>query len=370
MWRWMSVAWAALSLSCASAQELSGPTRLAFQQLLADSTAANGVIGAQAVVLIPGHEAWIGVVGEDRPGSPMRPDLLIGTGSITKMYTAVAALLLIGDGALRFDDTVGTWFPDVPNVDPGITIEQLLQHTAGLEEYGLHPDFAGAIFGDTSRFWTPAEMLAFIPPPAFRPGAAWQASNTNRLLLALIVERVSGRSFPAFMRERVFAGSPGSWMAGDGAVPAAMASQWIVDPGGTRRLANDAAFSTSRLSALREIFATALDVARFGQRVFAGDLLTSEVRAAMLRTVPDDGRIAGQIGGGLGIREYDYLGRHLYGHSGATGYDSSLMLFDPATGIVVAVAFNQGGGHGNAHFRLAPALLEAAIQASTARTGL
>ena len=86
----------------------------------------------------------------------------------------------------------------------------------------------------------------------------------------------------------------------------------------------------------------------------------------MLTIVPDDGGIPGQTGGGLGIRRYNYLGRTLYGHSGGTPNSSALVLYDPVTGIVAGVSMNQdGGSHGQSHFRTAPALLQAALACAT-----
>jgi CubicO group peptidase (beta-lactamase class C family) len=88
----------------------------------------------------------------------------------------------------------------------------------------------------------------------------------------------------------------------------------------------------------------------------------------MLKIVPSDGKVQGETGGGLGIRQYGPLkplARATLGHSGATGNNRALLLFDPATGIVAAVTINQGSGHGESHFVVAPVLLQAAIEFAT-----
>ena len=80
----------------------------------------------------------------------------------------------------------------------------------------------------------------------------------------------------------------------------------------------------------------------------------------MLELVPAAGNIPGESGAGLGIRSYGYLGRTQYGHSGGFPTGSSLMVFDPESGVTVAVVMNQGTGA--AHFDLVPVLLARAVE--------
>jgi len=335
-----------------------------LQGILTASVAASGAMGAQAAVRIPGHAPWSGVAGFERPGQPLRPERMIGLGSISKMCTAVAAMLLIDRGVIALGDTVGRWFPDAPNVDPSISVHRLLQQTSGIAEYAATSAFGDSVRARPDRLWRPEELLGFVGPPLFAPGAGWNASNTNRLLLGMIVERETGRSLGEFMRSEVFAGSPSTWVSGDGAVPAGFATHWIVTPSGERVNANERVLTRSVLSARREVQASAEAVAGLGERLFAGNLLSDGLRARMLEFVPSDGKVPGETGGGLGIRRYGPLGtleRTTIGHSGANTNNASLLLFDPVTRITVAVTLNQGAGHGNSQFSLAPALLKAAI---------
>ncbi|MBL8986938.1 MAG: beta-lactamase family protein [Gemmatimonadetes bacterium] len=337
-------------------------------RIVADSAAANGAIGSQAAVRIPGHEPWLGTAGQSEPSVPMRSELMIGTGSISKMYTAVAALRLIDRGVLRLGDPIGRWFPATPHVDPSLTLERLLQNTSGLADYGESPDFAAAVRADPGRGWTPAELLAFVGPPLFPPGGGWDASNTNRLLLGMIVERESGQALGAFLRNDLYPGSRESWLGGFETAPGPLAAQWFDD--GTGRLVR-ASLGPALFSVRREIQASAGDLAIFAERLFAGDLLSTATRSSMLTFVTDDGRIAGQTGGGLGVRRFDYLGRTLWGHSGGTGNSSAMILFDPPTGITVALSINQGGpSHRQSHFRTAVALLQAAIEFASPSAGV
>ena len=337
-----------------------------FQRILTDSAVANGVHGAQGAVLVPGRSPWHGVYGKNGTTDPMRSDLMIGTGSISKMYTVVAALRLVDQGVFTLDDTLGRWFPRTPNVDPSIPLRLVMQQTSGLADYSSAPNYSATIFANLNRYWLPSELLQFIGPPLFPPGTAWDASNTNRLLLGIIVARESGLSLGTFMQRELWPGRTQSWVAGDGTAPGTMATQWGSNGSGGLYDFSALYFGPALFSSRIEVQASAGDIADFAQRLFGGSLLSPATRAAMLTIVPDDGGIPGQTGGGLGIRRYNYLGRTLYGHSGGTPNSSALVLYDPATGIVAGVSMNQdGGSHGQSHFRTAPALLQAALPCAT-----
>jgi len=341
------------------------PIQRRLEQVLTESANASHVMGVQATVRVPGRAPWSGVAGLNRPGDPMRPELMIGTGSLSKMYTAVAALLLVDRGRVSLDESIGRWFAGVPNVDPTVTVRQLLNHTSGLADYGTNPDFGRAIRADVNRRWRPEEILAYVGPPTSRPGERFLSSNTNRLLLGLIVERETGAPLAEFLKSEIFLHSPSSWCMEDGATPPLLATHWFPDATGQLVDANPLIFVPSISTARREIHASADDIASFTERVFAGDLISEYLRTQMLTTVPSDGKVPGETGSGLGIRAYqqlDGLDRPTFGHTGANSNNRSYLLFDPITQVSVAVTMNQGDGHGDSHFALAPALMKAAIE--------
>jgi D-alanyl-D-alanine carboxypeptidase len=101
--------------------------------------------------------------------------------------------------------------------------------------------------------------------------------------------------------------------------------------------------------------ATAESVARWGHALFTGTVISDSLQRAMRTLVPAAGNIPGESGAGLGIRAYNYLGRTQYGHSGGSGYGTSLMVHDPQSGVTIAVIMSQGLDAG--HFELMPTLL-------------
>ncbi len=127
--------------------------------------------------------------------------------SLTKSFTAAAVALLVRDGKLGYEDRLTELVPGFPDYGRAITVRHLLNHTSGLPDYeGLMPgadprqpvgeaqiDDAGVL-----------ELLEGQKAGWFVPGSIWRYSNSGYVLLGLIVAKVSGRSFPTFLRERVF----------------------------------------------------------------------------------------------------------------------------------------------------------------------
>jgi CubicO group peptidase (beta-lactamase class C family) len=124
--------------------------------------------------------------------------------SFTKQFTAIAIMLLVHDGKLRYDQRLTEIFPDFPAYGQAITVRHLLTHTSGL------PDYEDLMKPDA---WTAAhqiqdnEVLGLLKRQTagkFAPGAKWAYSNSGYVVLGLIVAKVSGKPFGRFLHERVF----------------------------------------------------------------------------------------------------------------------------------------------------------------------
>ena len=123
--------------------------------------------------------------------------------SVTKQFTAMAILLLEKDGALKIDDPIGRWLPELPaDIGRHILIRHLLTHTSGLLDYeSLIPP------GQTTQVLD-ADVLRLVShtdKTYFPAGSRFQYSNTGYCLLALIIERASKKSYAEFLRDRMFA---------------------------------------------------------------------------------------------------------------------------------------------------------------------
>jgi CubicO group peptidase (beta-lactamase class C family) len=131
--------------------------------------------------------------------------------SFTKQFTAMAIMLLVHDGKLRYEDHLSNFFPDFPAYGKDVTVRNLLNHTSGL------PDYSEIMEKEEQSgrpAWTPEhqiqdeEVLALLeaqPVGKFAPGTRWEYSNSGYVVLGLIVAKVSGMPYREFLERRIFA---------------------------------------------------------------------------------------------------------------------------------------------------------------------
>lgn len=131
--------------------------------------------------------------------------------SVTKQFTAMAAMLLAHDKKLRYETTVGEIFPAFPEYGKTITVKELLNHTGGLPDY---EDLMDAVERAKGPIWSSekqiqdAEVLELLEKETkgkFAPGTKWNYSNSGYVLLGVIVAKVSGKPFADFLHKRIFA---------------------------------------------------------------------------------------------------------------------------------------------------------------------
>jgi len=128
--------------------------------------------------------------------------------SFTKQFTAAAIMLLARDGKLHYDDHLTDFFPEFPAYGRTITVRNLLNHTSGLPDY---EDLLMKQYSNTPEEKVPqildAGVLKLLEQQTsgkFAPGLKWEYSNSGYAVLAMIVEKVSGKSFGQFLQERIF----------------------------------------------------------------------------------------------------------------------------------------------------------------------
>lgn len=135
---------------------------------------------------------------------PITPQSVFLVGSISKQFTAFAIALLAQDGRVSLDDDIRTYLPEMPDVGQTITLSHLIHHSSGLREQGQLLYLAGWRSDD---MMTQADMLSVATQQRglnFAPGTETLYNNLGYTLLAVIVERVSGKSLAAFTDERIF----------------------------------------------------------------------------------------------------------------------------------------------------------------------
>ncbi len=160
--------------------------------------------GAIVGIWQDGREPYVRAFGvrDAATRQPMAPDLYMRIGSTTKTFTVTAILMLADQGKLGLDDPIDRYVEGVPS-GKQITLRQLAAMRSGLYDYGN--DTNPKLPEEPFRQWTPRELLelAFRHPLLFPPGSAFDYSNTNTVLLGVVVEKVSGQSLASFIEQNI-----------------------------------------------------------------------------------------------------------------------------------------------------------------------
>ncbi|MET7689038.1 serine hydrolase domain-containing protein [Streptomyces sp. NPDC005483] len=166
----------------------------------------TGVPGVVTGLWMPGKGSYVRATGiaDKATGEPMNTDVFVRIGSETKTFTATALLKLVDDGRLGLDDPISDYVRNVPN-GSHITLRHLAEMRSGLFPYTDDADFQHDLLSDPKRSFTPQQVLAygFRHKNTFAPGTQFQYSNTNFVLLGLVVEKVSGQRLADFIEKRV-----------------------------------------------------------------------------------------------------------------------------------------------------------------------
>jgi D-alanyl-D-alanine carboxypeptidase len=134
----------------------------------------------------------------------MDTGLFMRLGSETKTFTATAVLQQVDAGRVGLDDPISKYVDGVPN-GGAISIRQLLGMRSGLASYTFNNAWQQQYLSNPKQQWQPTQLLgfSFSQPPLFAPGATYNYSNTNYILLGLVVERVTGQNLGTYIRKNI-----------------------------------------------------------------------------------------------------------------------------------------------------------------------
>lgn len=168
----------------------------------------SNIRGFSAALTLPNGEVWKQASGNatDVPTvTALTTDHLIGMGSVTKSFTAAALLKLVDEGKANLNDSIGKYLPTYKNINPKITIRQMLNHTSGVSDYlNENEDFGNLVNTMPDSIWSADTILTyFVKPKNFNPGASWSYSNTNYLLAGKILETIEQKPWYVVVREKI-----------------------------------------------------------------------------------------------------------------------------------------------------------------------
>ncbi|MYW05695.1 serine hydrolase domain-containing protein, partial [Streptomyces sp. SID3343] len=283
-----------------------------------DAIHAAGAIGVTVRSTTPaGTVTTRSGEAELHTGRPMPHNGNYRTGSTTKTFIATVTLQLVAEGRLSLDDTVDKWLPGLvtgTNDGTRITLRDLLGHTSGIRSYtGVPQAFPGLYSAagyraNRFRHYSPEELItpALSLPSIFEPGTGWSYSNTNYVLVGMVIAKATGHSWGDEVRDRIIRplGLRDTKVPGDDPFlpyPHAQAQHTFR---GDTRPTDTTVLNHTVADAAGAIGSTPSDIERFFSALLGGRLLRPAQLAEMRRThpIPDEpGR-----GYGLGL-EYTPL---------------------------------------------------------------
>lgn len=277
------------------------PSREKIVDWLFDGVAREAHPGATVLVARDGKVLYQNGYGYADIGNRVKatPETKFRIGSITKQFTAVAILKLQEEGKLNVQDKLSKYFPDFARGEE-VTLHHLLTHTSGIHSYTSKPDFLKTVMTGT----TPAELVDSFKNDKFdfNPGESQAYCNSGFFLLGCIVEKVSGKSLDAFLRETFFAplGMKDTGVHHGNRILDYEATGYSYENGEVQRALD---WDMSRAGGAGALYSTVGDLGRWNKAVFGGKLLKeSSLEAAFTPAKLNDGKIgAGATGpGGYG----------------------------------------------------------------------
>jgi D-alanyl-D-alanine carboxypeptidase len=279
---------------------------------------------------------------------PMTPDVHHRIGSVTKTFTISLLLQAAAEGLLSLDDTIDQYVDGVPNGDK-ITLRQMANMTSGVANYTEDDQWGEEQLSDPHRVWEPEELaqVGIKDSPLFDPGTQWHYSNTNTVLLGLVLEQVTGETIGELYRERII--EPLGLQ--DTSFPD-LTNSSLPDPhaqgytlqgqssGGEPIDATD--WSPSEAWTAGEMISTAEDLLTYGRALGTGEsLLPPEQQTERLDSFVSDlplnqAPLKGNLAYGLGLGN----DRGWVGHNGEIPGYNTYLFYHPDLDAVVAVEVN------------------------------
>jgi D-alanyl-D-alanine carboxypeptidase len=274
-------------------------------------------------------------VASTATGARPRIDDHMRLASVAKAFSGAAAVALVKRHVLSLCDTVSKWLPALPVAWGKVTLAELLHHTSGIPDFSQTTAFKHALLASLLKAPPPAKLLSFVEHEGltFDPGSRYRYSNSDNIVVGLMIQAATRRSYASVLREQVYRsiGLSHTSLPTGAAMPAPLLRGYAVAPG---RQPDDVTntFAAGWSWASGGIVSTPRDLNRFIRAYVRGALTDKATRAQQFRFVPGGNSEPpgpGANAAGLAIFRYRTRCGTVYGHTGNTaGYTQ----FAAATG--------------------------------------
>src|SRR5215217_6946930 len=324
-------------------------TRADLDAALKKSFKESDAPGVVAAVQTPEY-TWVRALGvADRAsGDPMTPEVHHRIGSITKTFTATLLLQAADEGLLSLDDTIDKYVKGVPNGDK-ITLRQMADMTSGIASYTEDEQWVKEWLSDPTRVWAPEELarIGIKESPLFEPGTEWFYSNTNYVLLGLVLQQVTDKPIgklyqkeiikPLHLKETSFPGA-------DSALPKPHAHGYTLQGKSSGQKPIDSThWSPSSAWTAGAMISTVDDLLVYGRALGTGKgLLPPQTQSERLHSFVSDvpplnqPPLKGDLAYGIGLgKDHGWIG-----HNGEIPGYNTYLFYHPDLDAVVVVLVN------------------------------
>jgi CubicO group peptidase (beta-lactamase class C family) len=298
----------------------------------------DGVPGASVAVVKEGEvvQQLNYGVADRTTERPVTDSTMFQLASATKIVAGTAVMMLVEEGRLALGDSIHTYLPDLPDAWRGVTIRQAMSHTSGLPSL-IDPQTGNLVGGATmDAAWRAVQQK----PLKDTTTTTWRYNQTGFEIVRRVIETVSGQSWEAFARERIFGptGMESTFFVGQ---PAPDSSRLATPYRESYEAFDFADAYEYYIPTAAGLFSTTGDLARFAQALSSGHLLGPEARERMWTSVPfEETTIDAVEGYGIGWTVDTQDGHRRVWHSG--GGKAALMHY-PDDGLTVILLTNRAG---------------------------
>jgi D-alanyl-D-alanine carboxypeptidase len=287
--------------------------------------------GMSAAVYIPGQGIWKGVAGVSYTGQPITSDMRMGIASNTKLFVATMMLKLAENNIISLDDSLKKWLPTYNNVNPNITIRQLLNHRSGISDPIFVSPWMDTINKNPTRVFTPTEVLSWLGAPLFTAGTSYGYSNVNYILAGMIAKNATGYHISRLIRDSILTplNMDSTFYDVEEAANGIVAHRWWnnIDYHDTSRVGLNSAGGCAG-----SMFSTAAEMVQWYGALFDKQIINQSSLDQLTAFIP-----TGTAGYdyGLGFSRETTQGRTYWGHGGSTWGYRSKMIYDSCSHIAV-----------------------------------
>ena len=293
----------------------------AIQQLMQSPSAPPGLVS----VVQRGDEIKVHAAGvaDLSTGGPPTVDDDMQIASVSKAFNGAAAVAVVKDRKLKLGDTIGERLPNLPQAWKDVTLTHALQHKSGLPDFTTSPAYMSALRASPLAAPPPVELLAYVQdrPLEFRPGSTYRYSNSDNIVVQLMIEAATGRSYTDVLQEKVFGplGLTNTSLPNDNLMPSPYIHGYILEPPNPPEDVSQG-FSLGWLAASGGMVSTPADVNLFVRAYARGATANTGTVDRQFRFVKGNSEPKGPgvNGAGLGVFRYRTRCGTVYGHTGVT----------------------------------------------------